>query len=153
MKKLTTLLLFTSLLIGFSNTTYAQEDYTALNLHVSFGNNNAINAQYEIPVAENITVSPAVVIPFGWDYLAIGVKADYYFDHLMGLSKDWDIWGGLDTGISLADEDTLERENINVFNINAHVGVEYKINPTWGILAEFGGGTAPFGGFGVGIHF
>ena len=69
----------------------------------------------------------------------------------MGLSKDWDIWGGLDTGFSLGDDLTIK--DINVFNINAHVGVEYKISPTIGILAEFGGGTASFGGFGVGIHF
>jgi len=150
MKKLTTFLLFTGLLIGVTNAVSAQEDYTALNLYVSFGDNNAINAQYEIPVAENITVSPAVVIPFSFDYLTIGVRADYYFDHLMRLSKDWDIWGGLDTGFNIGDDNN---NNNNVFNINVHVGVEYKITPTLGILAEFGGGTASFGGIGVGFHF
>lgn len=146
MKKLATFLLFTGLLVGFSNTTYSQEDYTALNLYVSFGENSAINAQYEIPVAENITVSPAVVIPFDFDYLSVGVRADYYFDHLMGLSNDWDIWGGVDTGFAIGHDD-------DIFNINVHVGAEYKISQMWGILVEFGGGTASFGGIGVGIHF
>jgi len=148
MKKLATFLLFTGLLFGFSNTASAQEDYSALNLYVSFGDNTSINAQYEIPIMENVTISPSVVIPLDFDYLTVGVRADYYFDYLMGLSKDWDIWGGLDTGF------VVGKDNDNdVFNINIHVGTEYKINPTWGILAEFGGGTASFGGIGVGIHF
>lgn len=146
MKKLITFLLFTGLFIGFSNSVFAQEDYSALNLYVSFGENSAINAQYEIPVATNLTVSPAVVIPFDFDYLTLGVRADYYFDSLMNLPEPWDIWGGVDTGFVLGNDN-------DVFNINAHVGVEYKFNETWGILAEFGGGTASFGGLGVGIHF
>ena len=150
MKKLATFLLFTSLLIGFSNSSYAQEDYTALNVFVSFGDSNAINAQYEIPIIENVTISPSVVGPFNFEYIALGVKADYYFDHLMRLSKDWDIWGGLDTGFNIGEDNN---NNNDVFNINVHVGVEYKITPTLGILAEFGGGTASFGGIGVGIHF
>ena len=148
MKKITTLLLFTGLLIGFSNSVLAQEDYQALNLSVQFGNNSKINANYEIPVAENITVAPAVTIPFDFDNISLGVKADYYFDHLMKLPNSWDIWAGVDTGFVLGGNNDND-----VFNINAHVGVEYKISQTWGILAEFGGGTASFGGFGVGIHF
>lgn len=145
MKKIITLLLFGFVFIAFTNNVSAQEDYTALNLYLSFGDNTAINAQYEIPVVQNITISPSVVVPLDFDYLTVGVRADYYFDSLMELPKQWDIWGGVDTGIVLGGDDA--------FNINAHVGVEYKLNQTWGILAEFGGGTASFGGFGVGIHF
>ena len=63
MKKLVTFLLFTCLFVGVSNTTMAQEDYTALNLAISFGHNTKIKANYEIPVAKNITVAPAVTIP------------------------------------------------------------------------------------------
>lgn len=145
MRKLITLLLFTGLLIGFSNSVSAQEDYSALNLYVSFGDNIAINAQYEIPIMENVTVSPSVVVPLNFDYLTVGARADYYFDSLMGLPEPWDIWGGVDTGLVLGGDDS--------FNINGHVGVEYKISETLGVLAEFGGGTASFGGFGVAIHF
>lgn len=146
MKKLLTLLLFTGFFIGMSNSVTAQEDYSALNLYVSFGDNSAINAQYEIPVMENVTVSPAVVLPFDFDDISVGVRADYYFDSLMSLPEPWDIWGGVDTGIVLGGDD-------DAFNLNAHVGVEYKFSPAWGLLAEFGGGTASFGGIGVGLHF
>ncbi|MFD1294066.1 hypothetical protein ACFQ5N_09490 [Lutibacter holmesii] len=145
MKKLLTLLLFSSILLGFSTSATAQEDYTALNLYVSFGDNAAINAQYEIPIMENVTISPSVVVPFDFDNLTVGARADYYFDSLMSLPEPWDIWGGVDTGFVLGGDDA--------FNINAHVGVEYKLSKTLGIIAEFGGGTASFGGFGVGLHF
>lgn len=145
MKKLFTLLLFSALFIGVTNSASAQEDYSALNLYMSFGDEVAINAQYEIPLVKNVTISPSVVVPLDFDYLTLGVRADYYFDSLMQLAKPWDIWGGVDTGFVLGGEDT--------FNINAHVGVEFKFNQTWGLIAEFGGGTASFGGFGVGIHF
>ena len=145
MKKLVTLLLFGFVFTAFTNNVTAQEDYSALNLYMSFGGNGAINAQYEIPIVENVTISPAVVIPLDFDDLSVGVRADYYFDSLMKLPEPWDIWGGVDTGIVLGGDDA--------FNINGHVGVEYKFNETWGILAEFGGGTASFGGIGVGIHF
>jgi hypothetical protein len=146
MKKLLTFLLFTGLFVGVSNTAIAQEDYQALNLAISFGNNTKIKANYEIDVANYITVAPAVTVPLDFDYIGLGVKADYYFDGLMSLPDPWDIWAGLDTSFNIGQDD-------DIFDINAHVGVEYKFNETWGILAEFGGGSASFGGFGVGIHF
>ncbi|RXP57646.1 hypothetical protein EC396_06740 [Lutibacter sp. HS1-25] len=146
MKKLFTFLLFSGLFVGVSNTVMAQEDYQALNLAISFGNNTKIKANYEIPVAKNITVAPAVIIPLDFDYIGLGVKADYYFDSLMNLPKPWDIWAGVDTSFNVGQDN-------DIFDINAHVGVEYKFNSTWGILGEFGGGSASFGGIGVGIHF
>lgn len=146
MKKLLTFLLFTGLLSGVSNKAMAQEDYQALNLAISFGDNAKIKANYEIDVANYITVAPAVTVPLDFDYIGLGVKADYYFDGLMSLPDPWDIWAGVDTSFNIGQDD-------DIFDINAHVGVEYKFNETWGILAEFGGGSASFGGFGVGIHF
>ncbi len=145
MKKLFTFLVLGSLLIGFSNKTFAQEDYSALNLFVKFGEESRINALYEIPVAKNITVSPSIAVPFNFDWFAIGARADYYFDSLINLSEPWDLWGGVDTGFVLGGDTD--------FDINVHAGIEYKFNETWGIIAELGGGTASFGGIGVGIHF
>jgi hypothetical protein len=147
MKKLFTFLLFAGLFVGVTNQATAQENYKALNLFISFGSYDAeINAQYEIPVAKNVTVSPLVRIPFDFDDISLGAAADYYFDSLMNLPEPWDIWAGVDAAFVLGNSN-------DVFNINAHVGVEYKFNSTWGILFEAGGGTASFGGLGVGIHF
>lgn len=147
MKKLFTLCcLFIAL--TFSNDLTAQEDYSALNLFVSFGSNAAINGHYEIPIANNLTVSPAATVAFDFDYIALGARMDYYFDSLLKLKEPWDIWGGVDAGFVLGDD-----EDNDDFSLNLHAGVEYKLNDTWGIIAEFGGGTASFGGIGVGIHF
>lgn len=147
MKKLITL--FTLFLaLTFSNDLTAQEDYSALNLFVSFGSNAAINGHYEIPIANNLTVSPAATVAFDFDYIALGARMDYYFDSLLKLQEPWDIWGGVDAGFVLGDDDDNDD-----FSLNLHAGVEYKLNETWGIIAEFGGGTASFGGIGVGIHF
>jgi hypothetical protein len=132
----------------FSNQVIAQEDYSALNLFVSFGSNAAINGHYEIPIANNLTVSPSATVAFDFDYIALGARLDYYFDSLLKLNEPWDIWAGIDSGFVLGDDDDNDD-----FSLNLHAGVEYKINETWGIIAEFGGGTSSFGGIGVGIHF
>jgi len=148
MKKLFTLFLFSSLFLGLSNITYAQEDYSALNVFIRFGNNSKINAHYEIPVTKNITISPSVVLPFNFDYVSLGGRADYYFDSLFKLQEPWDIWGGVDAGFIVGGD-----SGDDDFSLNLHAGVEYKITETFGIIGEFGGGTTSFGGIGVGIHF
>jgi len=147
MKKLFTIFAL-SLIFFYSTSSSAQEDYSALNLFVSFGSNAAINGHYEIPIAENLTVSPAATVAFDFDYIALGGRLDYYFDSLLKLNEPWDIWGGVDAGFVMGDD-----EDNDDFSLNLHAGVEYKINKTWGIIAEFGGGTASSGGIGVGIHF
>jgi hypothetical protein len=147
MKKIISIITL-SFVFFYSVSTTAQEDYSALNLFVSFGDNAAINGHYEIPIAPNLTVSPAATLAFDFDYIALGARIDYYFDSLLKLNEPWDIWGGVDTGFVISDEDDADD-----FSLNLHAGVEYKINKTWGIIAEFGGGTASSGGIGVGIHF
>ena len=148
MKKFITLLFIGSLLMGFSNIAYGQENYGGvLNNFVKFGDNSSVSANYEFQVAPNITVSPEAIISFGDDsWIGLGARADYYFDSLFNLNEPWDIWAGVDSGFLLNnDHDT--------FTINLHTGVEYKFNDTWGLMAEFGGGKIASGGIGVGIHF
>jgi len=147
MKRLFTILALTFMFLS-TTTSIAQEDYSALNLFVSFGENAAINGHYEFPIADNLTISPAATVAFDFDYIALGARLDYYFDSLLKLNEPWDIWAGVDTGFVMGDD-----EDNDDFSLNLHAGVEYKINETWGIIAEFGGGTASSGGIGVGIHF
>ncbi len=147
MKKLFTLLVFGVLFIGVSNTSIAQENYGgALNVFVKFGDNSSIGGNYEFEVAPNLTVSPEAVISFGDDNkIALGARADYYFDSLFKLKEPWDIWGGVDAGVILSGAEN--------FTLNIHAGVEYKFSEMWGVIAEFGGGKTSSGGIGVGIHF
>lgn len=147
MKKLFALLLFAGIFLMSTETIFAQENHGgALNAFVKFGSNSSIAAHYEFQVAPNVTVSPEARIWFSGDNsLALGARADYYFDSLFNLAEPWDIWGGADAGFILDGDDDL--------SLNLHVGAEYKFNETFGIILEFGGGTTTAGGIGVGIHF
>ncbi len=147
MKSKFKVVLAAALFLALSGYSYAQENYGgALNTFLKFGNNSSISANYEFEVAPSLTVSPEARIWFSGDNnLAIGGRADYYFDSLLGLVEPWDIWAGIDAAFITGDGDD--------FGLNAHLGVEYKISDLIGIIAEFGGGTTTAGGIGVGFHF
>jgi outer membrane scaffolding protein for murein synthesis (MipA/OmpV family) len=147
MKILLTFLLFVSLLLGTSNTAFAQENYGGeLNAFVRFGDNSSVGAHYEFQVVENITVSPEARISFSSDaFISLGGRADYYFDSLFNLDEPWDVWAGVDAGFIISGNDT--------FSVNIHTGGEYKFDDTWSIIAEIGAGQDFTGGIGVGIHF
>lgn len=147
MKKLFNLFLAAGLFFALTGNLQAQENYgNALNAFVKFGDNSSISANYEFQVAPSLTLSPEARIWFSGDEeLAIGGRADYYFDSLLGLVEPWDIWAGVDASFISGNGDD--------FGINAHIGVEYKISDLIGIIAEFGGGTTTAGGIGVGFHF
>ena len=147
MKNIFTLLLAAGLFFALAGNTYAQENYGgALNTFLSFGDHSSLSANYEVQVANNITVSPEARVWFSGDNnLALGGRADYYFDSLFGLNEPLYIWAGVDAAFITGDGDD--------FNLNIHAGVEYKITDFIGIIAEFGGGTIASGGIGVGFHF
>ena len=114
-------------------------------LFVQFGSETRINAHYEITVGKSITLSPSITMPFDFDWVALGGRADLYVDSLFNISSKLDIWLGVDTGIIISGEDT--------FLLNGHAGIEYKFNDFIGIIGEIGGGTTSFGGIGIGFHF
>ncbi len=147
MKKLFNLFLAAGLFFALTGNLQAQENYgNALNAFVKFGDNSSISANYEFQVAPSLTLSPEARIWFSGDEeLAIGGRADYYFDSLLGLVEPWDIWAGVDASFISGDGDD--------FGINAHIGAEYKISDLIGIIVELGGGTTTAGGIGVGFHF
>ncbi|MDZ7614855.1 MAG: hypothetical protein U5K51_15040 [Flavobacteriaceae bacterium] len=78
MKKILTVIAF-SIALLYSTSSSAQEDYSALNLFVSFGSNAAINGHYEIPIAENLTVSPAATLAFDLEYIALESQVGLLF--------------------------------------------------------------------------
>lgn len=147
MKNFFRLLMAAGLFFVLSTQSYAQEKYGgALNTFVKFGSNSSIGGNFEFQVAPSLTLSPEARVWFsGENDLAIGGRADYYFDSLFGLVEPWDIWAGVDAGFINGDGDD--------FSLNIHAGIEYKITDFIGIIAEFGGGTVSSGGIGVGFHF
>ena len=126
---------------------YPSSDFNAD--FVKFGSNSSISAHYEFAITQDITISPEARIWFsGKNDLAIGARGDFYFDRLFKLAEPWDIWGGVDVGFVVSGE-----SNKDDFDLNLHIGGEYKFNDMWGIILEIGGGTTAAGGIGVGIHF
>jgi len=148
MKNIKTLLVVMVLFLALGTTVSAQENHgKAINAFVKFGENSSLGAFYEFQVHPDITVSPEARVWFGDDQkIAIGGRADYYFDRIFKLAEPWDIWGGAGIGLLIKDD------NDDNIDFNIHAGGEYKFNDTWGLILEIGGGSAFSGGIGVGIH-
>lgn len=154
MKKLITILFVGAFTILFSNDSFAQKENNlggqdhgnALNVFLSFGDNSAISANYEISISNDFTFAPEAKIWLsGPNSAALGARVDYYFDRILNLHSSWDIWTGID-GSFLLDGDSD-------FFLNLHAGVEYLFNKSFGVIAEFGGGKASSGGIGIAFHF
>jgi len=147
MKKLLRITLFCVFAFGASSTMSAQESYGgALNLFPSFGSFSSVTGNYEIPLAQNFTISPEVTLPFSFDYVLAGARVDYYFDSLLGLNEPWDIWAGAGAGFIIGLDDAYTGSGLDLI---LHVGAEYKFNQTWGLILDAG---AYGGSLGVGIH-
>jgi len=150
MKNSFKLLFIIVLSLALSNSISAQDNKStdhgnALNVFVSFGHNTAISANYEINLSNDITFAPEAKIWFaGVNEIALGARADYYFDRIMNLSSSWDIWAGIDGSILI--------DGKSDFYLNLHAGVEYALSSKWGVIAEFGGGKATSGGIGIAFH-
>jgi len=148
MKKILRITLFSILVLGASSKVSAQESYGgALNLFPSFGSFSSITGNYEIPLAQNFTISPEATLPFSFDYILAGARVDYYFDSLLGLNEPWDIWAGVGAGLFIALDDAYASGGD--IGLILHVGAEYKFNKTWGLILDAG---AYGGSLGVGIH-
>lgn len=125
----------------------SSESYAnSLNVFLGFGDNSAIRANYELPLAKNFTISPEAYLPLNFEFIYAGARVDYYFDELVNLAADWDIWGGLRAGLYLGSDVS------NEIRLNLQLGGEYRLNETWGILLEIGGGKMSNAGIGAAIH-
>ncbi|MFT5183095.1 MAG: hypothetical protein ACI84C_000218 [Flavobacteriales bacterium] len=90
--------------------TKAQESYKYLHvgLEATPGSGAGIIASATLDVAENVAVGPIVMLRVGLDtdfrytsvvgYIGVGVKGEYYFDELLSLPKDFDVYAGGQAG-------------------------------------------------------
>ncbi|AUS06600.1 hypothetical protein [Pseudotamlana carrageenivorans] len=99
-----------------------------------------IGINYEIPVHKDITIAPGVATNFDLDWMTVGVKVNYYFDHIFGITDDaWDVYGGANAGYGIytGDKDSESSD----FDIGLQVGGRWFWNEKWGVYAEIAGGT------------
>jgi hypothetical protein len=128
MKKLLTVIALIGVMSLSANSVFAQAQR-----QLNFG---LIGASFEIPVATDITIAPAAGTDFYLNYLALGVKANYYFDNAFGLPDDWDVYGGANLGYALGLSN-----NSNGLALGLQVGGRWFWNEKWGVFLELGGGS------------
>ena len=109
-----------------------------------------IGANYEIPVHKDITIAPGASTNFDINWLTFSVKANYYFDNLIGLTDEsWDVYGGAGAGYAIYNGNNDNKDN--GFDIGLHVGGRWFWNEKWGIYLELGGGNTQGATGGVGL--
>ena len=109
-----------------------------------------VGANYEIPVHKDITIAPGVGTDLDFDWLNLGVKANYYFDNVFGISDDaWDVYGGANLGYAIFTGDNDNNDNDDDINLGLHVGGRWFWNDKWGVYLELAGGSTS--GFSPGI--
>ena len=128
-----------------------------------------IFANYEFKVAKNFTVAP--FIGFGSyrsanDYafgssayyyhetvIPIGAKGSYYFDELLGLDPNWDIYAAGSLGFTYSHVtwdngytgNTSDAHTASPLYIDLHVGAEYHFNNRLGIYLDLSTGVSTIG--------
>lgn len=175
MKKITHTFIFFLLIIG--NSAFAQKkDKTetygqTINLGLGVGYYGIVPvfyANYEIDIAKNVTLAPFIsfytynthtVNNSGVKYyyhetaIPIGMKGMYYFDELLNIPKNWDLYAGASTGFAIINSNwdsgyTGSKDGFNganLFFMNAHVGAAYHFNNKAGAYLDLSDGLSTIG--------
>lgn len=97
-----------------------------------------VGVSYDIPVATDIAVSPYAGTNLNLDWLTIGVKGNYYFDNIIGMTDPWDFYAGANAGYGLW---MGNGNDSNDFALGLQVGGRWFWNEKWGLYLELGGGN------------
>lgn len=89
-----------------------------------------LHANYEFDIAKNFTLAPYVNVPSYLSFLQFGAKGTYYFDDLIELNKNWDLFLGASAGL------TFPYHNWDNKILSLHVGSEYHINDRIGVYLD-----------------
>lgn len=80
----------------------------------------------------------------------MGAVGNYYFDTLLKLPSEWDIYAGLNLtyySVKLKIEGkNLNGVNLSNTNFGAQIGTRYYFSPNWAANLQFGGGSEVSGG-------
>ncbi len=128
-----------------SLTFYSMNTNAQASKQLNFGGiGTGIYAGLELPVSSEISVQPYAETDWNFNRFIIGAKGNYYFDDLLELDQSWDVYGGVNVGWRIDDDN-----DDNGANWGLQVGGRWFWNEKWGINAEFGGGSSVLGGVGV----
>ncbi|HEY6142976.1 MAG TPA: hypothetical protein VIV55_06020 [Flavobacterium sp.] len=139
MRRITLIFVF-ALLFNFASV------FSQARKELNFG---LIGINYEIPVHPDITIAPGAGTNGNLDWLTVGVKANYYFDNLFGISDAaWDVYGGAGVGYAFdmrENEDNNGHGNDDGLDLGLHAGGRWFWNDKWGVYLELSyGNTSEF---------
>lgn len=162
-------LVLISILSLFISSTYSQTAYqigdNQINFGIYVGKGFGFYGSYERGITDNISAGAELGIGvrnefygnYGYsDYnfsqsnYRFTVNGQYHFAQLVGISEEWDLYGGLDIGYSIwtKSNDTPAEVAYNwytsSFLIGINGGARWFWNEQWGVNAEIGGGLGYF---------
>jgi len=137
-------LIVSFVLIISANGLFAQA-VPQLNFGLGFdkGGDLPFYVSYDFPVHHDVSISPLLQTDLNLDWMTVGVKGDYYFDSLLKLPKEWDVYGGANLGMD------IYWGNNTLLDIGLQVGGRWRWNKMWALNMEFAGGTSYGGKIGV----
>ena len=113
---------------------------------------------YEFDVAKNFTLAPfASFISYHQNYyretaIPLGGKGTYYFDQILGASKDWDFYLAGSLGFTVVnttwDNGYVQDNNYHTINplfLDFHAGEEYHLNRRLGLFLDLSTGVSTLG--------
>jgi hypothetical protein len=167
------------LLALFQFNSYSQEHYgKTLNLGLGVGGYSGVykytgssfpvfNINYEFDVARNFTLAPfASIYTFKEDIywsnryynysevvVPVGIKGYYYFDELLNLRSDWDIYAAASLGLVIAtthwengyNGDRNYYHKGNAVFLDLHIGASYHFNNRIGAYLDLSSGLSTIG--------
>jgi cysteinyl-tRNA synthetase len=90
--------------------------------------------------------------PEGFPVIPIGVKGTYYFDDVLNLDSDWDVYAAGSLGHTIARARWNDNYNGdpnyyrgNSLYLNLHIGGEYHLNNKLGIFLDLSNGLSTIG--------
>ena len=138
----------------------------------SFLRSPYLTVNYEFDVANNFTIAPFIGFssfrsnPLPWSngyyryrgtIVPVGAKASYYFDDVLELPANWDIYAAASLGAIYVNKRweegytgrTGDIPGVNPVYVDLHIGAEYHVNDATGIFVDLSGNVSTIG---VALH-
>ncbi|WP_406628564.1 outer membrane beta-barrel protein [Ornithobacterium rhinotracheale] len=153
-------LLFSALVAFGISQVSAQQGETLINVGVGFDSWSGVPVYVgaEHYVTDDITVGGQLeygsASNYGYqslkvkaDIFSVGAVGNYYFDRLLSLPSEWDVYAGLNlTYYPYNIKDDVYKVSGSNTGFGAQVGTRYFFAPNWAANLEFGGGSQVSGG-------